>query len=976
MLVGAGVVALATALVVAPGVMAPGAAVGSLPASVVSSMATSALAPLTDSAVAVPKGAALEGPVDPSHAVSGEVVLTSQDPRGLATFIDGVSDPNSNSYGAYLGPGHFAGRFGADPTVVQATQAWLGLHGLQTTVDPDGLFVRFSGTAGSAEAAFGTTLNRYSVDGQARVAPEDVVSVPSSLLGSVAGVVGLESLAVPQSGALVGRRPVQAPGSDSVASPPHPDSKNAATQTVCQAATSQFGASGYTPANLAQAYGIDGLQARGDDGAGTTVALYELGSYAPSDIAAYASCFGGARSISDVAVDGGAGVGPGSGEAALDIEEVAGLAPDANIEVYTGPDGTDGQALDVYQAIANDDNAQIVSTSWGLCEPEAPAGLVAAENLVFEQMAAQGQTVLAASGDSGSEGCYLSSQDMGLAASDPASQPYVTGVGGTSSQAPQSGSFAAQEAWNTCWQLTFADCAAIGEGGATGGGLSSNWGQPSYQRRVTPPGGQCAATYCRAVPDVAANADPADGDLTFWDGDWITMGGTSAAAPLWAGLLADVSTGCPGRLGFVNPALYRLQARHIGFADVTSQGNDYTDESWGEYPATSGYNLTTGLGTPQAMALGAGLEPARGCPAPAGAAVSGAQVSSVQPSGAPVAGGGSVVLSGTGFSGVSEVDFGSDPADFQMVTNDEIIARVPASGVPALDNVTVIDQGVRSVAGDGSRFWYDAPTNFNIVHGYWETAADGGVFAVGAAPYFGSMGGQPLNSPIVGLAATPDGEGYWLVATDGGIFSFGDAQFYGSMGAVRLNSPIVGIATTPDGDGYWMVAADGGIFSFGDAQFYGSMGGRPLLEPITGMAATPDGGGYWMVAADGGIFAFGDAQFYGSMGGHRLNAPVAGMAATPDGGGYWMVAADGGVFSFGDAVSYGSAVGRGLGTMVGFSTVPPGVGYWLLLSDGTFFLCGAGVFEQPNWPTPPSGAPRVGFDFYATPFASATEPAS
>ncbi len=89
-----------------------------------------------------------------------------------------------------------------------------------------------------------------------------------------------------------------------------------------------------------------------------------------------------------------------------------------------------------------------------------------------------------------------------------------------------------------------------------------------------------------------------------------------------------------------------------------------------------------------------------------------------------------------------------------------------------------------------------------------------------------------------------------------------------------------------------------------------------------------------------------------------------------------MVAADGGVFSFGDAVSYGSAVGRGLGTMVGFATVPPGVGYWLLLSDGTFFLCGAGVFEQPNWPTPPSGAPRVGFDFYATPFASATEPAS
>ena len=262
MLVGLGVAALATALVVAPGAVAPAGAVDNLPASVVSSMATSALAPLTDSAVAVPKGAALEGPVDPSHAVSGEVVLTSQDPQGLASFIDGVSDPDSASYGAYLAPGQFAGRFGADPTVAQATQAWLGLHGLQTTLNPDGLFVRFSGTAGSAEAAFGTTLNRYSVDGSQRMAPEDLVSVPSALLGSVAGVVGLESLAVPQSGALVGPHPVRAPGSDSVTAPPRPDSKNAATQTICQSATTQFGASGYMPASLAQAYGIAGRRRR------------------------------------------------------------------------------------------------------------------------------------------------------------------------------------------------------------------------------------------------------------------------------------------------------------------------------------------------------------------------------------------------------------------------------------------------------------------------------------------------------------------------------------------------------------------------------------------------------------------------------------------------------------------------------------------------------------------------------------------
>ena len=92
------------------------------------------------------------------------------------------------------------------------------------------------------------------------------------------------------------------------------------------------------------------------------------------------------------------------------------------------------------------------------------------------------------------------------------------------------------------------------------------------------------------------------------------------------------------------------------------------------------------------------------------------------------------------------------------------------------------------------------------------------------------------------------------MASDGGIFSYGDAGFYGSTGGLPLNKPIVGMAATPDGGGYWLVASDGGIFSYGDAGFYGSTGGLPLNKPIVGMAATPDGGGYWLVASDGGIF--------------------------------------------------------------------------------------------------------------------------
>ncbi len=197
--------------------------------------------------------------------------------------------------------------------------------------------------------------------------------------------------------------------------------------------------------------------------------------------------------------------------------------------------------------------------------------------------------------------------------------------------------------------------------------------------------------------------------------------------------------------------------------------------------------------------------------------------------------------------------------------------------------------------------------------GYWTVTAVGVVMSFDGAPSIGSPAGSGLhlNQPVVGMAATPDGNGYWLVASDGGIFTYGDAQFYGSTGGIHLNQPIVGMAATPDGNGYWLVASDGGIFTYGDAQFYGSTGGIHLNQPIVGMAATPDGNGYWLVASDGGIFTYGDAQFYGSTGGIHLNQPIVGMAATPDGNGYWLVASDGGIFTYGDAQFYGSLGSEG-----------------------------------------------------------------
>jgi hypothetical protein len=231
------------------------------------------------------------------------------------------------------------------------------------------------------------------------------------------------------------------------------------------------------------------------------------------------------------------------------------------------------------------------------------------------------------------------------------------------------------------------------------------------------------------------------------------------------------------------------------------------------------------------------------------------------------------------------------------------------------------------------------------VQGYRLAARDGGVFAYGAATFEGSMGGQHLNAPIVGMSSTPDGGGYWLVASDGGVFAFGDAVFSGSMGGRRLNAPIVGITPTSDGRGYWLAASDGGVFAFGDASFAGSMGGMRLNKPVVGIASGA-ATGYWLVASDGGIFSFGTG-FYGSAGTLRLASSVTGMAATADGRGYWLVASDGGVFSYGDASYYGSVPGQGIigqPPVIGVTASPGSAGYWLTGSNGAVYSYGDAMF--------------------------------
>jgi hypothetical protein len=257
---------------------------------------------------------------------------------------------------------------------------------------------------------------------------------------------------------------------------------------------------------------------------------------------------------------------------------------------------------------------------------------------------------------------------------------------------------------------------------------------------------------------------------------------------------------------------------------------------------------------------------------------------------------------------------------------------------------TPTQQIVATYSGDAN-FDTTAGTVAQLIeHGYWTVAKDGGVFAFGDAQFHGSMGGKPLNQPIVGIAGTADAGGYWLVASDGGIFAFGDATFYGSMGNQRLNAPMVGMQPTRDGKGYWMVASDGGVFNFGDAAFYGSTGGLHLTSPIVGMVATDDGLGYYLVAANGGVYAFGDAHFAG--GAPATSSPIVGLAPTPSGAGYWLASANGAVSNFGDAHNYGSMAGKPLtNPVVGIASTTDGGGYWLVASDGGIFAFGNAIYD-------------------------------
>ena len=887
----------------------------------------------------IPRGSTALGAVADDQTLSLGVVLAPSHPQELQALLAAQRDPTSALYGRYLAPGEFAREFGPSADQIDAVTAWLHASGFgNATVAGSAITVRT--TAGTATHALGIAMERYRTPDRhdsyfARSAP----LVPSAIADDISTITGLTD-----SGAALPRLDVTPDARTASAAPrpvPNADGLTPCSGAKTEATTGNF----FTADQVGALYGIGNLISQGQTGAGKKIAVVELAPHIAANTTTYLTCFGLHNNVTTVVIDGG-GTPDSNGtlEANIDIEEAATQAPGAAIVSYEGPNTLSGE-LDVYSRIVNDDTAVAVSTSWGTCEASSDPAFAAAIGQLLAQAAAQGQTVVAASGDNGSEDCFGSGGGSShLAVDTPADDTNITGVGGTSLN-----SSGGESVWNDCAGISsYAQCTTDNggnPGGAAGGGLSNDVDRPSWQ--PLEPGGTCSRVAgggsCRQVPDVSANAGT--GEIFRSGNAYLPVGGTSIAAPKIAAIAADVDTACTSRIGDLAPKLVAL-ATHAGYdtslKDVTTGENDLARTNANLFGARAGIDIATGVGTP--IAAGWSCPQVRALSSTHGAA------------------GAHLTVTGFGLETAS-IRFGSTPATVLSRTATSVTVTVPAgSGTVAVRGTNTMGSGThtvsfgypgslptnpearaagnrayRTVASDGGIFDFGgapfygstgdihlnqpivAMTSDRATGGYWFVARDGGIFGF-HAPFLGSAGSAGLDSPVVGMASIAGGKGYWLTTASGQVFAFGAAPDLGS--ASNLHAPVVGIAATSDGLGYWLAGSDGSIYRFGDAANNGSMFGTPLARPIVGISPDPATGGYWMVATDGGIFGF-HAPFFGSTGAIHLNQPIVGIAPTATGKGYRMVARDGGIFSFGDARFAGSMGGSHLNQpMVGLATAP------------------------------------------------------
>lgn len=506
--------------------------------------------------------------VSPQDRLQLAIGLPVRDQAGLALFVQQVSDPASPNFRQYLTPEQFTERFGPSQEEYQAVMNFAEAHGLTVTgVHPNRLVVDVSGSVADVQRTFHITMRyfRHPTEDRTFFAPdsEPVLDVPVPILH----ISGLTNYWIPHPRMRV--KPLGAFDSN-----PAPRVGS--------------GPGGTFSGNDFRAAYLPGISLTGT---GQTVGLLEFDGYNAGDIFTYESSAGLPNvPLQNVMVNGYSGrAGSGNGEVCLDIEVAIAMAPGlSKVIVYEAANSSPWE--NILSQMANDNLAKQLSCSWGGGPPSSTA------EQIFQQMASQGQTFFNASGD---EGAITGQVPF------PSDSPNIVQVGGTTLvTASTGGAWAFETTWN--WGPSRSGTTA------SAGGISSTYSIPLWQQGISMAGNQGSTTF-RNFPDVALTADSVYAVSD--NGKGGSVGGTSCAAPLWAGFIALVNqqaaaSGKPP-VGFINPALYSIATSPsygVVFHDITT-GDNITSNSNGRFSATKGYDLCTGWGSPTGSLISALVSP-------------------------------------------------------------------------------------------------------------------------------------------------------------------------------------------------------------------------------------------------------------------------------------------------------------------------------------------------------------------------------
>jgi subtilase family serine protease len=601
-----------------------------------------------------------KGATNSSNRLNLRVWLSLRDPSAVTRLVAAVTNPASPEYGHYLTPAQFDAAYAPTASQANTVASWLKSNGLQiTSVPSTHRYVAASGSVSQVQRAFGVTLHNYAVGRNVWRAPTTNPDVPTSLRSLVLTVTGLDTGDHSMHPAASTPKP-PAPPAAFVNAPPlssyygsQPGTFEADGTTPLpkfNGATLPYTVRGYTPPVLRSAYGVTGS---GLNGSHITVAITDAyysgtivsdaNTYLANHDAKSPKLVTGSNYFqslpSNFSQQGLCGASGWLGEETLDVEAVHAIAPKATIKYFAAATCQDSDFLDALTRVVNDGSVNVVSNSWDGLESSTTPGTAAAYESLFQQGIAEGMTFAFSSGDDGDELAATGTKQ----ADYPASDPYVTAVGGTSAGIGSGGSFVGQTGWGTYAAHLNTATSTWGTPAflyGAGGGCSALFSEPTYQSGISNVNSSCNGA--RGEPDIAMDADPNTGFLVGETQSFpknvvkygeYRIGGTSLASPLFAGMLAladqDARDHGKSTIAEANVLLYQLGS---GITDVLPQGQTgtlpdagnvradfvnsvdasggtvYSVRTFGQdssLPLTTGWDEVTGLGTLNGSVFGA-----------------------------------------------------------------------------------------------------------------------------------------------------------------------------------------------------------------------------------------------------------------------------------------------------------------------------------------------------------------------------------